>query len=91
MHEERTNKHANDEPAAPGAVPAYLLDREGVSRAKVREDDDHDDQDDHDDGGGGNDDYDGHDDDHDDHDDNDDHDGDSSGVAAADDPVAEVC
>jgi len=35
MHAERTNKHANDEPVTPGAVPAYLIDREGVSRAKV--------------------------------------------------------
>lgn len=35
MHQERTNKHANDEEASEGAVPAYLLDREGVSRAKV--------------------------------------------------------
>jgi len=32
---ERGNKHANDEAVAEGAVPAYLLDREGVSRAKV--------------------------------------------------------
>jgi ribosome biogenesis protein NSA2 len=36
MHQERTNKHGNDEePVADGAVPAYLLDRQGVSRAKV--------------------------------------------------------
>mmetsp|Transcript_37899 Transcript_37899/g.42449 ORF Transcript_37899/g.42449 Transcript_37899/m.42449 type:complete len:261 (-) Transcript_37899:154-936(-) len=35
MHNERTNTHANDEAVAEGAVPAYLLDREGVSRAKV--------------------------------------------------------
>lgn len=35
MHNERTNQHANDEAVADGAVPAYLLDREGVSRAKV--------------------------------------------------------
>ena len=35
MHEERNNKHANDEAVPDGAVPAYLLDREGVSRAKV--------------------------------------------------------
>mmetsp|Transcript_38972 Transcript_38972/g.122081 ORF Transcript_38972/g.122081 Transcript_38972/m.122081 type:complete len:262 (-) Transcript_38972:266-1051(-) len=36
MHEERNNKHANknkDDDAT--ALPAYLLDREGVSRAKV--------------------------------------------------------
>lgn len=35
MHNERTNTHANDDAVAEGAVPAYLLDREGVSRAKV--------------------------------------------------------
>lgn len=35
MHEERSNKHADDEKIPDGAVPAYLLDREGVSRAKV--------------------------------------------------------
>ena len=35
MHNERNNKHANEEAVASGAVPAYLLDREGVSRAKV--------------------------------------------------------
>jgi len=35
MHQERTNKHANDDAVPEGAVPAYLLDREGVSRAKV--------------------------------------------------------
>ena len=34
-HNERGNKHANDDAVADGAVPAYLLDREGVSRAKV--------------------------------------------------------
>jgi ribosome biogenesis protein NSA2 len=35
MHEERTNKHENKQEAPKGAVPAYLLDRETVSRAKV--------------------------------------------------------
>ena len=35
MHQERGNKHANDDAVPDGAVPAYLLDREGVSRAKV--------------------------------------------------------
>lgn len=35
MHQERTNKHANDDAVPDGAIPAYLLDREGVSRAKV--------------------------------------------------------
>jgi ribosome biogenesis protein NSA2 len=34
MHEERSNKHGSGE-LQKGAVPAYLLDREGVSRAKV--------------------------------------------------------
>jgi len=34
-HNEKGNKHANDDAVADGAVPAYLLDREGVSRAKV--------------------------------------------------------
>lgn len=35
MHEERDNKHANEDAVGKGAVPAYLLDREGVSNAKV--------------------------------------------------------
>lgn len=35
MHQERSNKHANEDAVPDGAVPAYLLDREGVSRAKV--------------------------------------------------------
>lgn len=35
QHNERHNKHSNDDAVAQGAVPAYLLDREGVSRAKV--------------------------------------------------------
>ncbi|EFA84045.1 TGF beta-inducible nuclear protein [Heterostelium album PN500] len=35
MHQERTNKKATDEKVKEGAVPGYLLDREGVSRAKV--------------------------------------------------------
>ena len=34
-HEERTNKQKADEEAQPGAVPAYLLDREATARAKV--------------------------------------------------------
>jgi len=34
-HEERSNKHATDEGASKGAIPAYLLDRQSVSRAKV--------------------------------------------------------
>lgn len=36
MHQEKTNKRANQEGAPEGAVPAYLIDREGISRAKVR-------------------------------------------------------
>ncbi|XP_063432272.1 ribosome biogenesis protein NSA2 homolog [Mytilus trossulus] len=35
MHEERKTKKKNDEEVPEGAVPAYLLDREGQSRAKV--------------------------------------------------------
>lgn len=35
MHEERKTKQKTDEIVPEGAVPAYLLDREGQSRAKV--------------------------------------------------------
>eukprot|EP01027_Heterolobosea_sp_BB2_P025786 GEZU01039575.1.p1 GENE.GEZU01039575.1~~GEZU01039575.1.p1 ORF type:complete len:261 (+),score=64.97 GEZU01039575.1:127-909(+) len=35
MHEERINKHKNTSEVPDGAVPAYLMDREGVSRAKI--------------------------------------------------------
>jgi ribosome biogenesis protein NSA2 len=35
MQEEGSNKHKNDDNDNDGAVPAYLLDREGVSRAKI--------------------------------------------------------
>jgi ribosome biogenesis protein NSA2 len=35
LHQEGSNKHANDDKPGDGAVPAYLLDREGVSRAKI--------------------------------------------------------
>lgn len=35
MHQEGSNKHANDDKVTQGAVPAYLLDRENVSRAKI--------------------------------------------------------
>ena len=35
MHDERTNTHKNKDAAPQGAVPAFLLDREEVSRAKV--------------------------------------------------------
>uniref|UniRef100_A0A2I3S8G3 Ribosome biogenesis protein NSA2 homolog n=1 Tax=Pan troglodytes TaxID=9598 RepID=A0A2I3S8G3_PANTR len=34
MHEKRNNKQKKDEKTPQGAVPAYLLDREGQSRAK---------------------------------------------------------
>lgn len=35
MHEEKSNKHKNDDAVQTGAIPAFLLDRENVSRAKV--------------------------------------------------------
>lgn len=35
MHQERDNKHKAEDGAKAGAVPAYLLDREQVERAKV--------------------------------------------------------
>ncbi|KAJ1072403.1 hypothetical protein K5549_020530, partial [Capra hircus] len=35
MHEKRDTEQKNDEKTPQGAVPAYLLDREGQSRAKV--------------------------------------------------------
>jgi len=35
MHEKRNTKQKDDEKTPEGAVPAYLLDREGQSRAKV--------------------------------------------------------
>ena len=35
MNQERSNKHAKEDSVPKGAVPAYLIDREGVSRAKV--------------------------------------------------------
>jgi ribosome biogenesis protein NSA2 len=35
MHSERTNKHSNEEQINKNAVPAYLIDREGVSHAKI--------------------------------------------------------
>jgi len=35
MHEERNNKHKESDLVKEGAVPAYLLDRQNVSRAKV--------------------------------------------------------
>eukprot|EP00474_Spongospora_subterranea_P009071 CRZ09529.1 hypothetical protein [Spongospora subterranea] len=35
MHNERSNKQATEEDLQDGAVPAYLMDREGNSRAKI--------------------------------------------------------
>ena len=35
MHQKRGNKHVTEEQVAEGAIPSYLLDREGQSRAKV--------------------------------------------------------
>eukprot|EP00455_Lapot_gusevi_P031763 TRINITY_DN3459_c0_g2_i1.p1 TRINITY_DN3459_c0_g2~~TRINITY_DN3459_c0_g2_i1.p1 ORF type:complete len:290 (+),score=70.05 TRINITY_DN3459_c0_g2_i1:88-870(+) len=35
MHEERNNKHKNEDAVPAGAIPAYLMDRQAVSRAKV--------------------------------------------------------
>lgn len=35
MHEQRKTKQKNDDKTPEGAVPAYLLDREGQSRAKI--------------------------------------------------------
>lgn len=35
MHEERNSKHSNADVAPTGAIPAYLMDRQEVSRAKV--------------------------------------------------------
>ena len=35
MHEERNTKQKSDDNVPEGAVPAYLLDREDQSRAKV--------------------------------------------------------
>lgn len=35
MHEQRDNKHTNEDAVKEGAIPAYLLDREQVSRAKI--------------------------------------------------------
>jgi len=35
MHQERGNKHSTNEDIKKGAVPAYLLDREQQTRAKV--------------------------------------------------------
>ena len=36
MHEERASRQKDDETVPKGAIPAYLMDREGESRSKVR-------------------------------------------------------
>lgn len=36
MHEEKDSKAKDGDVVKEGAVPAYLLDRQNVSRAKVR-------------------------------------------------------
>jgi len=35
MHQEKTTKHKNEDAVPAGAIPTYLLEREGVSRAKI--------------------------------------------------------
>lgn len=35
MHEEKSNKHKNEDVVEAGAIPTFLMDRENVSRAKV--------------------------------------------------------
>ncbi|RYG62733.1 hypothetical protein EON64_17305 [archaeon] len=35
QHQEGSNKHSSEEKVTDGAVPAYLLDREETSRAKI--------------------------------------------------------
>jgi len=35
MHEEKKNKHEEEGPVAPGAIPAYLMDRKNQSTAKI--------------------------------------------------------
>lgn len=35
LHKEGSNKHSNDDKVTEGAVPAYLLDRENTTRAKI--------------------------------------------------------
>jgi len=35
MHTEKNSEHSSSEPAKKGAVPAYLMEREGVSTAKI--------------------------------------------------------
>jgi len=35
MHEEKQNKHEEEGPVAPGAIPAYLMDRKNQSAAKI--------------------------------------------------------
>jgi len=35
MHEQRKNKHEEEGPVRPGAIPSYLMDRKEISRAKI--------------------------------------------------------
>jgi len=35
MHEEKKNKHEEEGPVAPGAIPAYLMERKNQSTAKI--------------------------------------------------------
>ena len=35
MHSEKTDEHKNNKATPTGAIPAYLMDREGVSRSKI--------------------------------------------------------
>merc|ERR1719189_233315 len=35
MHQEKNSEHKSNEPVKEGAVPVYLMEREGVSRSKV--------------------------------------------------------
>lgn len=35
MHQEKSSEHKSNEPVKEGAVPTYLMEREGVSKAKV--------------------------------------------------------
>jgi len=35
MHEEKKNKHEEQGPVAPGALPPYLIERTQVNRAKI--------------------------------------------------------
>jgi len=35
MHQEKPDKHKNNNAIPQGAIPAYLLEREGVTRSKI--------------------------------------------------------